>query len=614
MPITAQLSDGRTLEFPDGTDPSIIQRTVKNTLGIKESPAPKPTPLTRDNPDPISNFIIDKLAAAPGLGNAPDIQGSIPGRLIQGLADLPVGALQLGANALGMGDAINQRIKDINSRTEALRGPNAGFDWSRLAGNIASPVGLVAAAKVPIAATRAGKIGQGIAIGGVGGATAPVTDAGDNFASEKAAQIGTGMALGGVIPAASPFITTPVKAAYRGLIEPWMNPAAIKGRAFLEAAGDKADDIINYLRQNKEIVPGSRPTAGEAAAPAGSAEFSALQKQASEIAPTPYAARESEQNAARLASLRTVGKDEAALKAAEATRKSVSDPLYEAARNNMLPVDARPVLIKLDTLLAKNPGNPELVSALTSVRRGLVGPEGRPTYDAQELASSIDGLKAAAAKQDNKFIAGTLKTLQGDLEKILPGYELAQKTFKTLSKPVNQMQVGQYLENKLIPAQSDDAKQKAASYAAALRDVPGTIKRSTGAPRYEKLEQILTPDQMSVVNGIRDDLARGMRYTDLAGKGAKAAPDISGAYSKEKIPGILNRGVMVANAIISRLEGKVNKKLAAEIAADMLNPPKVAETLSAAKTRAERNNALASMVEKYIQTGTATASNTATKK
>jgi hypothetical protein len=33
MPIEAELADGRVLEFPDGTDPAVIQRTVKSMIG-----------------------------------------------------------------------------------------------------------------------------------------------------------------------------------------------------------------------------------------------------------------------------------------------------------------------------------------------------------------------------------------------------------------------------------------------------------------------------------------------------------------------------------------------------------------------------------------------------
>ena len=32
--IEAELPDGTILEFPDGTDPSVIQRTVKRVLGV----------------------------------------------------------------------------------------------------------------------------------------------------------------------------------------------------------------------------------------------------------------------------------------------------------------------------------------------------------------------------------------------------------------------------------------------------------------------------------------------------------------------------------------------------------------------------------------------------
>lgn len=39
MPITAQMHDGTRLEFPDGTDPAVIQSTVKNLMAGKVAPA-----------------------------------------------------------------------------------------------------------------------------------------------------------------------------------------------------------------------------------------------------------------------------------------------------------------------------------------------------------------------------------------------------------------------------------------------------------------------------------------------------------------------------------------------------------------------------------------------
>ena len=42
MAIEAQLADGRILEFPDGTDPAVIQSTVKRLVTGSKA-APKPT-------------------------------------------------------------------------------------------------------------------------------------------------------------------------------------------------------------------------------------------------------------------------------------------------------------------------------------------------------------------------------------------------------------------------------------------------------------------------------------------------------------------------------------------------------------------------------------------
>lgn len=58
MTITAQLHDGTSLEFPDGTDQSIIQRTVKNVLGQRPK-APDPTE---------GNNVFENIAAGMGKG------------------------------------------------------------------------------------------------------------------------------------------------------------------------------------------------------------------------------------------------------------------------------------------------------------------------------------------------------------------------------------------------------------------------------------------------------------------------------------------------------------------------------------------------------------------
>jgi hypothetical protein len=57
MAIEAQLADGRILEFPDGTDPAVIQSTVKRMIGVSQpepSPTPTPTPAPTPKPAPTA--------------------------------------------------------------------------------------------------------------------------------------------------------------------------------------------------------------------------------------------------------------------------------------------------------------------------------------------------------------------------------------------------------------------------------------------------------------------------------------------------------------------------------------------------------------------------------
>lgn len=53
MTVTAELHDGRVLEFPDGTDPSVVQQTVKKVLGVPPAPAQNFAPPTGSLVDQI---------------------------------------------------------------------------------------------------------------------------------------------------------------------------------------------------------------------------------------------------------------------------------------------------------------------------------------------------------------------------------------------------------------------------------------------------------------------------------------------------------------------------------------------------------------------------------
>jgi protein required for attachment to host cells len=97
----------------------------------------------------------------------------------------------------------------------------------------------------------------------------------------------------------------------RGIVAPVIAKGAeyasklknIKLDQYLKAVGDKGEDIVNALRGRVQIVPGTAPTAGEAAAGQGSVGLSVLQSRARQVpgAADAYASQEAQNIAARQA-------------------------------------------------------------------------------------------------------------------------------------------------------------------------------------------------------------------------------------------------------------------------------------------------------------------------
>lgn len=95
----------------------------------------------------------------------------------------------------GIDQSISEREKQYQDARSAAG--NAGIDWARLGGNVASPANLAIASKIPVGASLAERLLSGVSGGAVMGATGtPVTDG--DFWSQKAKQAGSGAIAGGV--------------------------------------------------------------------------------------------------------------------------------------------------------------------------------------------------------------------------------------------------------------------------------------------------------------------------------------------------------------------------------------------------------------------------------
>jgi hypothetical protein len=443
----------------------------------------------------------------------------------------------------------------------------------------------------------------------------------------------TGAAINPMRPIA-PIIEAPVKLAAKGVGAVY-NALDPKSAAYLTAVEGRGPEVLNVLRQPSEIVPGSLPTAAEAAAPAGATRFSAMGASAAKTTPTPFFERGEAQKAAQLAAVRQVGKTPAELKAAEAARKTTAGQLYGISDKAMVAADDafaslldRPSMDKVIARaadLAAEKGQPFRIGQnrpAQVVPSSIVDEAGRPMGQtvipgevAQYPGSSLHAMKMAfddLIKNPERFgigaaevgaIKGTRSQFLNWVEDKAPAYKTARETFAAQSKPINQMQVGQFLEGKLTPALGEEtARLRAAGFAGALESAPGTIKRATGESRFQNLSDVLTPDQIKIVEDVRADLARA-RLTERQAQAARGAgPDVNlmgtEVMGNVRAPNFINNVTTVANDILRRLQGKLDQKLAIELAAEMLDPASAAQALEKAMARQARGEKLADPFKK----------------
>jgi hypothetical protein len=367
-----------------------------------------------------------------------------------------------------------------------------------------------------------------------------------------------------------------------------------KTKFYLDVAEGRGADLVRAARAPEaEVVPGVRPTFAQATADVGLPRVAAVGEQAAKLQPTEALRVKDVQEAARVGELKAIEQTPAVRARAEAARERRSEPLYRKAEMAGDVVDVQPTLDYIDGLIGTNPGNPALLAELRRVRKGLVKREldetGEPVLvprtDAKEIASTLDGIKSALAKEDNRFIKKELTNIKDDLIEAIPSMKEAQEAFRKGSKPINQMDVGTYLREKL-EAPVPEGTQRAAVFANAVREAPRTIKQALdGAPRYEKLTEVLSPPQMARVDRVLMDLSRDARVKELAQMGRAAAPELATPAGKFSLPPLLDRVATIANEILRRLEGKINEKMAMEIALEFLDARKAADALETAMRR-----------------------------
>jgi len=203
----------------------------------------------------------------------------------------------------------------------------------------------------------------------------------------------------------------------------------------------------------------------------------------------------------------------------------------------------------------------------------------------------IDSAISRAGSNEEKAVLRDLKSQYMDyLGSQNPLFSEANKVFSDMSKPINQMQIGNRLSNAFIPATAGDnpASLNAASLAKMLRNPDDVARVSTGF-KGARYKDIMTHDQQNLISGVSSDankIAESLRRGLGAGSPTARRLETSsmvGQHFAEEAP-VISKLIGLANLtpgvkqISGAISSKVNQGLVDRLD-DMLatNPQAVAD-------------------------------------
>lgn len=274
----------------------------------------------------------------------------------------------------------------------------------------------------------------------------------------------------------------------------------------------------------RELVPGVMPTLAEATMDPGIAQLQRGAAASSSDVASALAEARNRQVAGYRGALDDLAGNDGRRDFFDAARRTTADQLYGQARAGGLQMDAA-----LQSQAAALMQKPSIKSAINKAK-GLARERGQRI---DNPAGSVAGLMnvddvigdqiGAALRSGNDKLAsalrGTQEELRAFLDQAAPSYGDARRTYQAMSRPINQMDIGQRLRDTALPALGDlggsMSRVNANSYATALRNADQTAARATGL-RSATMANVLEPQQMASVQGIGEDMARYASAQELA--------------------------------------------------------------------------------------------------
>ena len=386
--------------------------------------------------------------------------------------------------------------------------------WGNGAGSVAAALPL---AGIPGVNTMAGALMMGAG----SGLAAPATSWGDMAENTGIGSVAgpAGNAVGRGLGAGFGLVKSTLEPFFKG------GQQRLADRMLSSFQPDAKTALRNLAADAGEIVPGSLPTAAEAAQTPGIAQLTKQVMQTPGLqAAADLQARGLANNAARVAAVRTVSGDVGQRAFYAADRDTTANQLYGAARaKGFDPAALTPeAQANIAAFQARIPKGIIAQARLNAQLRGT--PMTNATsldgmhWTQQALGDAIGDAQSAGKSTLAASYMGLKSDLLAGMDAMSPDYAAARKTFADMSHPINQMDVGQALSDKLIPALNDfggNGNLRAAGYAEALRHGDATAQRVLGMPTAA-IGDVLGPEHMATLNSLGADLARSSSASSLA--------------------------------------------------------------------------------------------------
>jgi len=541
------------------------------------------------------------------------------------LAEMPwyqralVGA---GKSVADLGRAVglmDEGDKDIDA---ALTDDTAG-----MIGNIGGEVALTAvpggmafkAATAPKFLKNASSLRGTVLKNAVGGAAAGATSE-----AMMNRDVGTGAIYGGVI---GPAFGLAGRAGNEVLKEVQRIRGGAAGRATDElhhvfgkgTTNDRTAAAVAALRNTQPIVPGERVTAG-LAANSQLPEFAVLEA-AARRRPKAHLFTQADEATAKA---RTQVLDDIAAPGerpidpttgrfgdspAMATRRSTTEPLYDSAMRDMVPItpEMEAMMFAPEVRTAVQRGIGEFRQAQMNARSGGRTPPAKPRmrpdggYDAmpveqlQHIVKQLD--ERLRIQPDNYEVFDARRQIMAQIRANSNDFATAQDLYKVTSAPQNRADVANTLR-KTMNSASDPLQQRTEAFTKALRDAPGTFKKADLKQRFDTPEQVfaanplegnLGPQQLQNIRGVEQSLAREARTTNLP-RQEGIVPEYLSPFEKaaRDTPHLMTRAVTVLRSVLKSVGRRSDEEVTKVLDRGMVDPKEMEKLISALPST-ERN-------------------------